>query len=155
MQEVILIIASPIDDLPYVENVINCEVEGHVSQYKDEEVASYVSSYENLCHEEASYEEYDESVYSSQSEENDNTCSSLYESNINWEEESNDERNIYCLNEGMALSPKSENEIPALNSMNRHVIESFEEELSTQYENKEIIYKDELPSCVEEYHEAT
>ena len=79
----------------------------------------------------------------------------MYESNINWEEESNDERNIYCLNEGMALSPKSENEIPALNSMNRHVIESFEEELSTQYEDKEIIYNNELASSVDECHEAT
>ena len=30
--------------------------------------------------------------------------------------------------------------------------ETFEEELSTQCEDKEIINKDQLPSCVDEFH---
>lgn len=38
--------------------------------------------------------------------------------------------------------------------MNQFEVENFEEELSTQYEDKEIVYKDELPSCVDECHEA-
>ena len=53
----------------------------------------------------------------------------------------------------MSSFSKSKSEVPFQNYTNHLEVESCEEELSTQYEDKEIIYKDRLPNCVEEYLE--
>lgn len=143
--------------MPYVENVINHEVEGHVSQYEDEEAKSYVSSDEGkvvdpVYYEEASYGEDDKSGYLSQEDDSDDTCPSSYESDANWEEERNENSEYSYASKDMSSCSKSENEVPSQNCTNHLEVETCKEDLSTQYEDNEIIYKDELRSCVYEYH---
>ena len=98
VQEEILVIPSLIDGSHCIKNVINFEGESWSSQYENEEAKSYVSSDDGevsnlIYYEEASYEDNDESCYSTQEEDNGSRCSSSHESDANWEEESNDRVN--------------------------------------------------------------
>lgn len=116
MQDINSVVSSPIDDFIYVENITDCEGECYSSQYKGEEVENHVLSDEGkvfdlMYHEEASFEDNDESGYSHQEEDSDNTYSSPYESNVKWEEESNDKSKYSYANRGMSFFPKSESEI--------------------------------------------
>lgn len=100
--------------------------------------------------EEASYEADDEICCSSQVEDHDSICSSSCESDASWEEESNDGSECSYVSKGMSSISKSESEFPFQNCVNQLKIEICEEELSTQYEDKEVVSKDELISCVDE-----
>ena len=123
-------IASTTDDLHYVENIINHEVEKHVFySYRIEEDEIYDQSDENRCvglswHEEesnenesvsyvshSSDEDKDGTCHPREDEDNGIICPSSYESNATWEEESNDGSEFSYSSKGMALSSKSKSNI--------------------------------------------
>lgn len=143
VEDLILVFSSLVDDFLCVENVTNHDVARNSSQfYVGEEAEIYVSSDVNnvvdlAYDEEASYEEDDEIGYSNQGEENDITRSSSYESDVDWEEESNEESKCPYPSESITSFSRSENEneIPSLNCINQHVVEGFEEELYNYYNN--------------------
>ena len=135
VEDLISVATSPIDDFLCVKNVSNHKVARHSSHfYVHEEAESCVSSDVNnvadlVYDKEASYEEDDESGYSNQGEENDITCSSSYEFDADWEEESNEESKCPYPSESVSSFSKSENEseISSLNCISQHVVEAFEE----------------------------
>lgn len=145
---------SLIERLHYVENVIKSKVERHSPQYENEEVESHISNDGNefvdltYC-EEASCEDNGKGCCSSQEEDSVSTCSSTCESDANWEEESNDGSEYSNVSKGMSSISKSESEGPVQSYTGQLDVESCEE-LSTQYEDKEIVYKDRLPNFVDE-----
>lgn len=154
MQDINSIIHSP-NDLHYVENIMNHEIERYSSQYEDKEAESYASSNEGevsnlMYYEEASCEDNEESCYSSQEEDSDRTWSSSCESDANWEEESNDGSEYSYERKGMSSFSKPKSEVPFQSYTSQVDAESCEDDLSIQYEEKEIIHNDKLPNCVDE-----
>lgn len=160
MQDINPVIHFPVDDLHCVENIMNQEEERYLYQYEDEEPGSNVSSDKDeivdltYC-EEASCKDNGETCCSSQEEDCDSTYVSSCESDADWEEERNDGSEYSYVSKGMNSFLKSESEFLVQNCANQFEVESGEEELSTQYEDKRIIYKDELVSCVDECLEDT
>lgn len=78
------------------------------------------------------------------------TYLSSYESDVNWEEESNDRSEYSYVSKGISSISKFESEVPFQSYVNQLEVGKCEEELSTPYEDKRIIYKDRLPNCVDE-----
>ena len=108
-----------------------------------------VSSQYNLTYyEETSHEDNYEGFCSNQEEESDSTCSSSREYDANCEEERNDGSECSYASKGMIYFSKSKTKVPFQSCTSQLEVESCEEDLSTQYEDKEIIYKDKLPNCV-------
>ena len=102
---------SLIERLHYVNN----KLERYESQCGYEEAISHLPNDDNevfypMYNEEASYEGDDESGWSNHSEEKDTVCLPSYESNFDWEEESNDGSEHSSEVEGMNSSSDSKKE---------------------------------------------
>ena len=94
-----------------------------------------------MDYQEVSYEGDDESFYSNHSEENDTVCSPSYESNVDWEEESNDGSKHSSEGEGMNSSSDSEKESASqfLCHTNQLASEELMSDLSSRYEDKKML----------------
>ena len=104
-----------IERLHYVENNIKIEEERYASQCGYEKAQSHFPIDDNevadlMYNQEMSYEADGESFCSNHSEENDTICSPSYESDVDWEEESNDGSEHSSEAEGMNSSSNSEKE---------------------------------------------
>jgi hypothetical protein len=125
---------------------VNNDLERYESQCGYEEVESHLPSDDNeviylVYNEEESYEGDDESGFSNYSEEKDIVCSPSYESDFDWEEESNDGSEHSSEAEGMNSSSDSEKESASqfLCHTNQLANEEIMSDLSSKYEDKKML----------------